>query len=125
LYLFSLYLDDLPKILVIQLKRFKVHREMMKKVSFCVNFPLDLNLNFLMSANSNISNIKQDKENKFNKKSYQSTYYKLNSFIVHLGQGMNHGHYYSLIKAQNNWYKIDDDVIKVTIHYNYIILNSK
>lgn len=85
---------------------------MMKKVSFCVNFPLDLNLNFLMNANNNLSNFNQ--ENKSMKKVVQSTYYKLNSFIVHVGHGMNHGHYYSLIKTQNSWYKIDDDVIKVS-----------
>ena len=115
MYQNSLYLDNLPKILVIQLKRFKVQREMMKKVSFCVNFPLDINLNFLMNLNNNLSNLKKEKDNKSDKRLNQSTFYALNSFIIHVGHGMNHGHYFSLIKTQSSWYKIDDDVIKVSI----------
>lgn len=46
----------------------------------------------------------------------QSTFYELNSFIVHVGFGLNQGHYFSIIKHKNAWYKLDDEVVKVKIY---------
>ncbi len=87
----------MPNVLIIQLKRFKYISDKCKKISFSVNIPFDINLNFLL----------------YNKKSYQnSTCYTLNSLIVHVGSGIQHGHYFSLIKNKDKWYKVDDDKVQ-------------
>ena len=39
--------------------------------------------------------------------------YKLKSIIVHLGSSLNYGHYISLIKHKNVWFKYNDDIVDV------------
>lgn len=43
----------------------------------------------------------------------KSTYFKLNSIIVHTGEGMNQGHYFTIIRKDGCWYKLDDETRKV------------
>lgn len=55
----------------------------------------------------------------FNKNEYSiSTMYRLKSMIVHVGSGIQQGHYFSIIHKNNKWYKIDDETVSVSnIHY--------
>jgi uncharacterized UBP type Zn finger protein len=40
--------------------------------------------------------------------------YNLSAIVVHVGSGIEYGHYYSLIKvSENKWYKCDDENIHV------------
>ena len=107
-------MNKLPKVLVIQLKRFKIIRETTVKISSCVNFPFEINLNYLVTSSSQTQGAYVN--------SNKSTFFTLNGFIVHYGQGLNQGHYISIVKCQSSgvWYKIDDDNIKVSILFiNY------
>lgn len=71
----------------------------MKKKMGYVSIPFKLDMkNFINSDNINIQ---------------KNTQYKLNSIVVHVGQGINHGHYYSIIKQMNEWFIIDDELMKV------------
>lgn len=85
-----------------QLKRFKVINEICIKLQYFVSIPFDLDLNFLMY-------------DKFNYLSSNSTFYKLKSMIIHVGQGLQKGHYYSIIynSCTNSWYKLDDENVVV------------
>lgn len=69
----------------------------MKKKIGCVNFPFKLDMkNFIKSEITQTN-----------------TMYNLNSIVIHVGHGINHGHYYSIIKQSNEWFLIDDELMKV------------
>ena len=120
----SLILSTLPDILIIQLKRFKVIGEQCKKLFYYVSLPFDLNLNFLLY-------------NKYEYSNNNSTIYKLKSMIIHVGSGLQQGHYYSIVKNEldNKWYKLDDEYVVVSgekfiyyiycYYYNIIYFNRK
>jgi ubiquitin C-terminal hydrolase len=42
-----------------------------------------------------------------------SMLYNLYGITVHVGQGNEYGHYYSIIKIANKWFKFDDEIISV------------
>ena len=98
IFTYSLILDTLPKVLIIQLKRFKMMKEICRKISYCVNIPFEINLNFLLHNSTKYQN---------------STNYHLRSMIVHVGSGLQQGHYFSIVKISDEWFKFDDENIQV------------
>ena len=97
----TIVFDRLPKSLIIQLKRFKIEKERIRKLSFCVNFPFELNLGFVLDEK-------------------KSSYYNLSSIVVHVGSGLNQGHYFSIVKHKDNWYKLDDEIVRLIKQENII-----
>jgi ubiquitin C-terminal hydrolase len=95
-------LKTLPKLLIIQLKRFKITQYGLRKATYCINIPKELRMDYLLE--------KTEKELN-NDNSY---FYSLNSIVVHVGQGSEYGHYYSLLKISDKWFKYDDEKINVT-----------
>lgn len=91
-------IKKLPKILVVHLKRFKFIEQLnqYKKLSYRVVFPLEIIL-----QNTSHDALQPEKR------------YNLFSVVVHLGSGLNHGHYVSMIKSANTWLLFDDDNIDV------------
>jgi ubiquitin C-terminal hydrolase len=96
-------LESLPKVLIVQLKRFKVTNYSQKKLNYCINIPYEICLDFLL----------KDKES-YNKNSF----YSLSCVVVHVGTGNEYGHYFSLVKVSGRWVKFDDDVVTVSTSFN-------
>ena len=70
----------------------------MKKLNYSINIPDNIKLDFLLNKkNQNI----------------EKTLYNLTAVVVHVGSGIEYGHYYSLVKHFNKWYKCDDENIQV------------
>ena len=92
-------LETLPKILIVQLKRFKIINQSQKKLNYCINIPYDIRLDFLLN----------EKEKYMN-----NTLYNLFAVIVHVGSGNEYGHYFCIIKIADRWIKFDDDVLTVS-----------
>ena len=99
-FYFWVLLETLPKILIVQLKRFKVTNYSLKKLSYCINIPSDICLDFLL----------KDKE-----KYTANTLYNLSAVVVHVGTGNEYGHYYCLVKISGKWVKFDDENVTVII----------
>lgn len=91
-------LETLPKILIVQLKRFKIINQAQKKLNYCINIPHDIRLDFLLKEKEKYKN---------------NTLYNLYAIIVHVGSGNEYGHYFCIIKIAGRWVKFDDDVITV------------
>lgn len=104
----------LPKILIIQFKRFKVNDYgiVSEKLSNMIEYPIELNLNEYIDINSPHIN---------NKK------YKLYSVNCHHNLGklntINFGHYTSIVLNQynNKWYRFDDDAKLIKLDTDDII----
>lgn len=84
-----------PHVLVIHLKRFKYVEQLgrYKKLSYRVVYPLELKLSNTVDS--------ADFE------------YSLFAVVVHLGSGVNHGHYVTLIKSHDHWLFFDDDNVEM------------
>lgn len=87
--------------MIIHLKRFKSTLNGLKKLTYCINVPFDLRMDYLLE--------KQEKE--LNEEN--SNYYSLYGITVHVGHGNEYGHYYSLCKISGKWFKFDDEHISV------------
>jgi ubiquitin C-terminal hydrolase len=74
-----------PRVLVVQLKRFKFLEEIERytKLNYRVAFPLDL---------------KQS-----------GVHYRLGAVIIHLGAGPNQGHYIAVVRTAAHWLLFDDE----------------
>ena len=100
----KLVIKTLPNILVISLKRFDYNYTTMTKFKLnnYFEFPFELNLSeFAINNNKNndIENLGNNNENNL---------YELTGITIHYGVS-DYGHYYDLIKAENNkWYKFND-----------------
>ena len=82
-----------PKILCIQLKRFDIKRN---KIQTYMDFPFELDLyNYVGDPNKQTNNYK----------------YELCSVCYHLGNSMSIGHYISICKCNDGWYKFDDSTV--------------
>ena len=86
-----------PSILALHLKRFKYMESVgrLKKLSHRVVFPNELKLN-------NTTDAAAEEEATFS----------LFAVVVHVGSGMNHGHYVALIKIHDQWFLFDDDTVE-------------
>ena len=100
----KLVMKTLPNILVISLKRFDYNYTTMTKFKLnnYFEFPFELDLSeFTINNNKNndIENLGNNNENNL---------YELTGITIHYGVS-DYGHYYDLIKAENNkWYKFND-----------------
>ncbi len=88
----------MPKILIVQLKRFKITNFSQKKLNYCINLPNDISLEFLLKEKEKYS---------------ASTLYNLSAVVVHVGTGNEYGHYYCLVKISGEWVKFDDENVTV------------
>ena len=77
----------------------------MKKLNYSINIPDNIKLDFLLNEKN------QNKE---------KTLYNLAAVVVHVGSGIEYGHYYSLVKHFNKWYKCDDENIQVKLFKIYL-----
>ena len=87
-------LIKLPKILIIQLKRFKMknYSNLIKLLGY-VSIPKKFNANYLL---------KTKEEKQYN--------YKLKNMVIHLGQRGEYGHYFTLVNQDNNkWINFNDE----------------
>ncbi|CAG8524701.1 6771_t:CDS:10 [Paraglomus brasilianum] len=94
-------IKKLPNVLALHLKRFKVQefQDKLKKViklSYRVVFPFELRL----------FNTCDDTEN-------PDRLYELYAVCVHIGSGLQHGHYVALIKNMGQWRLFDDDAVEI------------
>jgi ubiquitin carboxyl-terminal hydrolase 12/46 len=91
-------IKQLPKVLVVQLKRFKYIERLnaLKKLSYRVAYPIELRL-----FNTTDDAVDGDR------------LYDLVAVVVHVGSRMNSGHYISIVKSANHWLVYDDDTVEV------------
>ncbi|KZT00016.1 cysteine proteinase [Laetiporus sulphureus 93-53] len=91
-------IKKLPNILALHLKRFKYQEDVKRyiKLTYRVAFPLQLRL----------FNTVDDAEN-------PDRLYELFAIVVHIGAGLNHGHYVTIIKARGKWLLFDDESVDV------------
>ncbi|OAF68726.1 hypothetical protein A3Q56_03529 [Intoshia linei] len=86
-------IKKLPKILIIQLKRFRMTRHYRRKIDTKINFPLR-NLNMTPYMNNKIDAPK----------------YNLISIVNHMG-GLTSGHYTAYAKIDKNWFYFNDSSV--------------
>ncbi|KAI9504267.1 hypothetical protein BX070DRAFT_180597, partial [Coemansia spiralis] len=89
-------LKRLPNILALHLKRFKYHKGLGRyvKLSYRVNFPTELR----------VPNTTEETED---------VLYSLSAIVVHLGGGLVHGHYISIVRSGDKWVLFDDDCVEI------------
>ena len=107
----QLKIKNLPNILVISLKRFDYdYRTMTKfKLNSYFEFPFKLDMSeYLIDSNNNNNTEVENTENNIN----ENNLYELTGITIHYGVS-DYGHYYDIIKAENNkWYMFNDTNIK-------------
>jgi len=88
----KILVNCLPNTLIIHLKRFKYDEQYkkLKKLTDKVAFPLDIRI-------------------ETNKEPFTIKHYELYAIIVHLGPGIQFGHYTCVIKNKDRWFLFDDD----------------
>ena len=86
-----------PSILALHLKRFKYMENVgrLKKLSHRVVFPNELKLNNTTDGAAN-----------------EDATFTLFAVVVHVGSGMNHGHYVALVKIHEHWFLFDDETVE-------------
>ena len=70
-----------------------------KKLNYAINIPSELKFDFLLKN-----------------KSSEPTLYNLFAIVVHVGNGIEYGHYFCLIKTCGKWFKFDDENVCVWIY---------
>eukprot|EP00127_Corallochytrium_limacisporum_P001536 Clim_evm15s64 gene=Clim_evmTU15s64 len=83
-----------PQILALHLKRFKYIEELgrLVKLNYRVSFPLELKLYNTMDESIDADRL-----------------YRLFGIVVHVGSGLNHGHFISIVYSQGYWIIFDDE----------------
>ena len=79
-----------PKVLIIQLKRFQG----LEKIKDFVKFPSQRSLRYNSDGNEH------------------HQLYGITGVVLHKGRNINEGHYISYVKAEAQWLKIDDSIIR-------------
>jgi len=87
-------IKNLPNTLIIHLKRFKYDDQLKRlvKLNYKVAFPSDIRV-------------------EANKETGSYKYYDLYGVVIHIGPGLNYGHYVSAIKTNNKWLLFDDEYV--------------
>lgn len=115
----------LPPVLALHLKRFKYIEQLgrYKKLAYRVVFPQELRVPGQLvrhqaqggdeqggdgpaSPHSGAGSSSADEEE-------SDVVYDLFSVVIHVGQGPNHGHYVSIVKAHNRWLLFDDETVEL------------
>lgn len=86
-----------PKVLALHLKRFKFIEQLgrYKKLCYRVVFPHELKL-------CNTVDGCDDEDSAYN----------LFAVVVHVGVGVNHGHYVCMVKSYDHWISFDDEIVE-------------
>lgn len=96
----SIAIKQLPRCLVIVLKRFKFDYHQMRKIKINTYCSFEHNINMRKYTADKDSNV------------IPNTEYELGGFIIHSGDG-DRGHYYSMIKDERNkWFEFNDTNVK-------------
>ena len=66
-----------------------------KKLNFAINIPSELRLDFLLKNKGDM------------------IIYHLFALVIHVGNGIDYGHYFCLIKTCGKWFKFDDENVEV------------
>ncbi|KAI0223865.1 hypothetical protein L0F63_001993, partial [Massospora cicadina] len=90
-------IKKVPNVLALHLKRFKYQERLQRfvKLPYRVVFPMDLRL-------FNTTNDSEDTDR----------LYSLFAIVVHIGSGLNHGHYISVVKSGSCWLLFDDETVE-------------
>ena len=72
----------------------------MKKLNYSINAPDNIKLDFILNNKS---------------QHVEKTLYNLSAIVVHVGSGIEYGHYFSLVKHYNKWVKCDDENVQVNL----------
>lgn len=90
-------IKKVPNVLALHLKRFKYQERLQRyaKLSYRVVFPMDLRL-------FNTTNDSEDTDR----------LYSLFAIVVHIGSGLNHGHYIAVVKSGSQWLLFDDETVE-------------
>ncbi|DBA83770.1 hypothetical protein WJX77_007460 [Trebouxia sp. C0004] len=90
-------IKQLPKVLCLHLKRFKYVEDLqrLRKLMYRVVFPFELKLGNTSEACDAADSV-----------------YNLFAVVVHIGSGMNHGHYVALVKSHDHWLFFDDETVE-------------
>jgi ubiquitin carboxyl-terminal hydrolase 12/46 len=93
----TIKIKKLPRVLAIQLKRFKYSEEIQtnKKLSYRVAFPFDIKM--VNTSSDCVSD--------------PDTPFELFAVVIHVGSSPNHGHYKAVIKSNDRWIMFDDDQV--------------
>lgn len=96
LFIIRMKIKKLPNLLALHLKRFKYQEESQRfmKLAYRVVFPFELRLFNTIDDAPNADRL-----------------YKLWAIVVHIGQGLHHGHYVAIIKSGDKWLLFDDDTV--------------
>uniref|UniRef100_A0A7S3D5Z0 Ubiquitin carboxyl-terminal hydrolase n=1 Tax=Palpitomonas bilix TaxID=652834 RepID=A0A7S3D5Z0_9EUKA len=88
---------ELPRILVLHMKRFKYSERLQRftKLNYRVSFPHDLRL-----LNTSSDAVDPDR------------LYKLFAVVIHIGSELNHGHYIAVVKHNDKWHVYNDEVTR-------------
>ncbi|CAM9192142.1 unnamed protein product [Scytosiphon promiscuus] len=94
-------LKRLPRVLTLHLKRFKYVEslENFAKLSHRVVFPLELR-----TPNMTDEAGEADADGRL---------YRLFAVVVHIGRGLNHGHYVAVVKSGGRWLLFDDEIVEL------------
>lgn len=94
-------LRRLPRVLTLHLKRFKYSEaaQNFAKLSHRVVFPLELRMPNMAGGEAAAG--------------ADERLYRLFAVVVHIGRGMNHGHYVAVVKSRDRWLLFDDDLVEV------------
>jgi len=88
-------IKKLPKILAIQMKRFKFVDNQFRKLNYRVVYPCELRL---MNTTEDCANNDQT--------------YDLAAIVIHCGGVGNRGHYIAVVKNNGNWFLFDDEEVE-------------
>ncbi|CCW66070.1 unnamed protein product [Phytomonas sp. Hart1] len=96
-----------PNVLMIHLKRFQ---NTDRKVCRHLHYPLELDLSpFITESVERRQNASAHINKKEENSARAKSRYELNAICIHEGGSINHGHYYSVVRAPNGmWYICDD-----------------
>ena len=85
----------LPVILIIQFKRFRYEAHQFRKLDYQIQFPFEIR----------IPSSQQEQ-------TVKPSLYVLSGIIMHIGHGIQAGHYYSIIRIGDKWVEFDDTRVR-------------
>lgn len=113
----------LPPVLALHLKRFKYIEQLgrYKKLAYRVVFPHELRVPGRLARHEPPGGGEQGgggagsaaDEEEDDEDEEGDVVYDLFSVVIHVGQGPNHGHYVSLVKAHSRWLLFDDETVEL------------
>jgi ubiquitin carboxyl-terminal hydrolase 12/46 len=103
-----MYIQHLPKVLIIHMKRFKFLDSLGRhvKLSYRVNFPLELVV-AQRHPQSQSQSPPQPQQQAHNNKAYQ-----LLSVVIHIGNSSTTGHYVTCVRSRDQWLLFDDESVR-------------